>query len=203
MTTPHPVVNPYIQPQSRVCPHERYTLYSFFYANKDCYVIYPDVQKVTYVQCSASQNRDCQECSYHGGVSKCEEDYEYRDVWAYCTYKPTLTPVVKPQPVYPVPVRPVVDPKPPVYPLRPTVVNPRPPTYPVYNPPVKAVYPPQGRITYPYPATYKDPWNKVYKPYVLQQKRRWKRSYHEEPQGKIERMPLYLPYHCGCKRYHC
>ena len=42
---------PHVTPISSACPHEKFTLYSFFYANKNCHVIYPDVQQIYYIQC--------------------------------------------------------------------------------------------------------------------------------------------------------
>ncbi|GFN81709.1 hypothetical protein PoB_000821500 [Plakobranchus ocellatus] len=196
------VPNPYVTPLSSVCPHDKFTLYSFFYANKDCYVIYPDVQQVTYIQCSSTHNRNCQQCSFHGpggGVSKCVEDYQYRYVWAYCkhavvTPKPRPRPQPKPQPKpHPTHQHPKTDPFVPIDQFEiPKVVD----LLQKYNPRM-------SRNPYPSSYHYHDPWNRIYRPLV--RSNRWRRSYNTQPQtyGTMERMALYLPYHCGCKTYTC
>ncbi|XP_076439432.1 uncharacterized protein LOC143298530 isoform X2 [Babylonia areolata] len=185
--TSRPPDQHYYKPVSEVCPSARFMLKAFTVDSKQCYVIKPQVQQLRYTRCSAKYNRDCHYCTHNqGGVSKCEEDYEWQTVWAYC--KPIIpTPYPHPHPdLYPKPH--VVYPKP-------TLVYPQTyPTYPKPHPhPQPRPYP--GKVLYPaklYAKTYYDPY--AYK--------RWKRSPHIGG-GKVEKISLYLPYQCGCKSFRC
>ena len=145
--------------------------------------------------CSNQNNRECHYCSHNiGGISKCEEDYEWQKVWAYC--KPIL---VNPQP----------NPFP--YP-RPTLVYPQPNPYPQPYPQPRPGYPAQSRPAYfpkpqPKPSQlhptklYANPTN-YYNPWGQQNKYgRWKRSV--KYFGKVELISLYLPFQCSCKNYLC
>ncbi|RUS80314.1 hypothetical protein EGW08_011915, partial [Elysia chlorotica] len=192
---------PRVSPLYSVCPNDKFLLYSFFYANKNCHVICPDVQQVYYVQCSSTHNRNCQHCGYTGsGVSKCVEDFQYRYVWAYCTH---VTPDPHPHP------HPQPKPRTAPIPIDPTNRNSRPFTPIEQYKPVTILakpllpHPQLSRYSYPTSYQYHDPWSRIYRTHV--RRNRWRRSYHSKPKqyGTIERMALYLPFHCSCKTYTC
>lgn len=148
---------------------------------------------------SMQYNRDCHYCSYQqGGVSKCDEDYEWKNVLAYCKpLQPDYLPVkplqpdylpVKPlQPVYP-PVKPQPIPwKPdPVYPLNPQPLPPLKPDPQIY---------PCKTCNY-----YYDPYRQASSGLAG---KRWKRSINQQYYGKVETICLYLPYQCSCKNFKC
>ncbi|PVD34582.1 hypothetical protein C0Q70_05858 [Pomacea canaliculata] len=175
--TSGPPGSAYYKPVSVVCPGYRYMLKAFHYDGKQCYVIKPEVQQcsdigVTFVGMYSDQsNRDCHYCSYsQGGISKCDEEYEWRTVWAYC--KP-IYPINVYPPLYP-PVPPV---KPPVYPIPP------------YNQKVilrqDDVY-----VKTSYPEPY---------PRKIGYYGRKKRSVVPQHAGSIEHVTLFLPFQCSCK----
>ncbi|KAL8598770.1 hypothetical protein ACOMHN_033333 [Nucella lapillus] len=192
--TSRPPGQHYYQPVSVVCPTDRFMLKAFTVDNKHCYVIKPQVQQLRYTRCSEKYNRDCHYCNYNkGGVSKCEEDYEWQTVWAYCKPIPTPHPYPESHNPYPQPHNPHPEPH-----------NPHPEPH---NP-----YPlPYPKPTLGQPVAEPNPYvrkHKVYRPAKLYAKhyynanKRWKRS-SVRGQGKVEKISLYLPYQCSCKRFKC
>jgi len=198
-TSPPPDSGKYYKPVSTVCPSQRYMVKAFHLDNKECWVIKPEVQQLRYTYCSDQYNRECHYCSANkGGTSKCEEEYEWQKVWAYCKPKYVQPKYVKPTPYVK-----------PTYVNKPTYVQPKPQTYPTYR---RNQYPQpkpyRSRQTYPKPTPYYQPtrsqakiWAKP-SPRYSQYQQRWKRSVHQV-QGKIEQISLFLPFQCSCKNFKC
>ncbi|KAK7476935.1 hypothetical protein BaRGS_00031794 [Batillaria attramentaria] len=207
--TSRPPGSHYYTPVSVVCPANRYMLKAFQVDGKQCYVVKPEVQQVRYAKCSDKYNRDCHYCSYsQGGISKCEEEYEWQQVWAYC--KPLI---VHPQPKPYVPQPKPYVPRPRPYVPKPYVPQPRPHVpqpKPYHKPNPAPYYPPQKPVVQnPKPVydtgkifarktTQYDPW----RPQQTAYSGRYKRGVTYNL-GKVEQISLYLPYQCSCKNFKC
>lgn len=201
----------YYQPISVVCPSQRFMLKAFEVDGKECYVIKPEVQQVRYSTCSGD-NRDCRYCSYiQGKVSKCEEDYEWQFVWAYCKpLQPAHPAPVRYAPPQPKPAPPQPQPQPHPQPYPPVrQVHPQPPYKPYPEPPVQyPVQQPQQEVyvtdkLYAARPRYHDPYppghHNVYPP----PPNIWKRSVPAPLPGNVEKISLYIPFQCSCKNFQC